>query len=698
LKKKEEKCVATRKWYVLLAVIGVITLVSYCNCLNNQFVFDDIPLILDYPTIGGIENIPRLLGIGKKRISYRPIRMISYAVDYTLNEKLWRDSGKYEGSNEGLNPLGYHISNLFYHIVTSFLVFLVVFRLTAHYRVSFLATALFALHPVHTDSVTYIAGRRDILFTLFYLAGFHFFLCYRKTQKAIFIIVSFLAYLLSLGSKEMAVTLPAIFLCYDLVENFTPLERKSHHYHFTYLKELTFALKRAILQSRYLYSLTFLGALVYSYYKVFIKSPSHQTSYYGDSMLTTFLTVGKILVHYMRLLVYPIRLNADYSYEAFSLSSSLIEPATFFSFIVLGVVGYAALRLLTSHKILAFGIIWFFITLLPVCHIFPHHELLAEHYLYLPSFGFCLTSSLLLNGFLKERRYVYHIYTSLIAVVLLFSFRIADRNNDWEDGLTLWEKTVETTPQCARAHCNLGLEYNKRGRIDEAISECNKALAINPYHVMAHVNLGASYVKKGRLDEAIAEYKRALVIKPRYADAHYNLGIAYAKKGRLDEAIAEYRRALALKPRYPEARNNLGVAYVKKGRLDEAIAEYKRALVLKPRYADAHYNLGVAYARKGRLDEAIAEYKKVLSIKPQSAKAHTNLGVAYHEKGELDKAIYQYKQAITLNPNYAGAHSNLAMAYFEEKLYLLAVRHCDKALERGFKVNPKLLKDLLPYR
>ena len=192
-----------------------------------------------------------------------------------------------------------------------------VFRLAGDGRVAFLAAAIFALHPVHTDSVTYLSGRRDILCTLFYLAGFYCFLCYRQNRKRILIVATFIFYILSLGSKEMGVTLPALFFCYDLIQNFSI---KRGTIDRAYFKELFAASKKSITQSRYLYGLLFLGAMAFSYYKVFVKSPSYQTTFYGDSLFTTFLTVGRILVHYMKLLVYPVNLNADYSLNAFPLS------------------------------------------------------------------------------------------------------------------------------------------------------------------------------------------------------------------------------------------------------------------------------------------------------------------------------------------------------------------------------------------
>lgn len=655
--KKEE---VARRWHFFLALVGVLCLVSYYNSLNNQFVFDDLSIIRDNPTIRGIERIPDLLGLGGNKAYYRPIRMISYAVDYTLNNKVWRSAGGYWGNDKGLNPLGYHISNIAYHLVTSLLVFLVVVRLVANDRVAFLATTLFALHPVHTDSVTYLSGRRDILFTLFYLTGFYFFLCYRANRKSKFIILSFLAYLLSLGSKEMGVTLPAIFLCYDLVENYSG---KAGKINLTYFKELFLTLKKVIVKSKYLYSLLFSGGLAFSFYKVFIKSTSYQSSYYGDSMLTTFLTVGRILVYYIKLLLYPICLSADYFDNAFPLSTSFFEPATLFSFITLGVIGYIVLHLLLHHRLLAFSIIWFFVTLLPVCHIFPHHELLAEHYLYLPSFGYCLVVALLCNRMLRGGRYSFFIYASFVVVLLLFSFRIVDRNRDWRNEITLWEKTIKTVPRCARAHTNLGYVYSRFGRVDEAI----------------------------------AQYKRAIAIKPDFAFPHNHLGRAYTYLGRLDDAITEFKQAITIKPDY-FSYTNLGNAYQRKGRLDEAITTYKRALEDKPRYAVAHCNLGIAYAKKGMLDEAIAEQREALTIKPNFLEAQVNLGMSYYQKGDLDEAINAYRRALEIDSNLPSVHNNLAAAYLQKKQYQLAIIHCDKAMALGFNVKPNLLQSLQPYR
>jgi tetratricopeptide (TPR) repeat protein len=657
---KGKKAGSGRPWYFLLTLVMLFTLAGYSNGLRNQFVFDDNLLITNNPAMRGVEKIPGLLGVGKKRAQYRPLRMISYAVDYTLNQKFWKHVGSYEGWDEGLNPLGYHLANCVYHLLTAWLVFLVVFRLAANYRIAFLAAALFALHPVHTDSVTYLSGRRDILVTLFYLAGFYYFLRYRQTGKITFIVAAFLSYLLSLGSKEMGVTLPALFLSYDLITHFPEKVRRIDA---AYVKEFFRTVKKVLVKSRYLYSLIFLGALSFSYYKVFITSPSKKATYYGDSMITTFLTVGKILVHYIKLLVYPIRLNADYSFDAFPLSSSFLEPATAGAFMVLGVIGYVVLRLVITHRMAAFGVIWFFVTLLPVCHIFPHHELLAEHYLYLPSFGFCLLAGYLLERLLKDTPYRFPVYASFVLVLLLFSLRTADRNRDWKDGFSLWAKTVRTAPRCARAHVNLGNAHYRQGRLDESILAYKRGLSIRPQYVKGYVNLGEAYVTMKKFDEAIAEHKKALALKPNSAEGHAGLGAAYLEKGMLDEAILELEQALAIKSYYAVAHANLCAAYQVKGMFDEAITECTRALGIDPTLTIAYINLGIAYGKKGLLDQAISQFANALRTNPDSVDAYYYRAIAHDEKGMLDEAIADFKKALTYAPNSVNARFKLGMVY-----------------------------------
>jgi tetratricopeptide (TPR) repeat protein len=679
-----------RKWYWMLALVLAFSVLSYANSLQNEFVFDDILVIVENPGIRGVEKLPRLLGFGRGKLSYRPMRVLSYALDYTLNEKLWYYVGNYQGREKGLNPLGFHISNIAFHIITSFLVFLVVFRLAGSFRVAFLASAIFALHPVHTDSVTYLSGRRDILCALFYLLGFYCFLRYRQNSKLSLIIAAFVFYVFSLGSKEMGVTLPFLFFSYDVLQQFPVKRRTTVRALF---KELLSSAKKTITQSPSLYAILCLGALTFSYYKIFVKSPSYQTTFYGESPYITFLTVGRILAHYIHLLLYPVNLNADYSLNAFPLSSSLFEPSSFLSLLLLIGIAYLCFWLLGRDKLMAYGIIWFFVTLLPVCHIFPHHELLAEHYLYIPSVGFCLISALLFHSAFKKGKYSVPISICLIVIGLFFSVRIADRNRDWRDGLTFWEKTRKTAPECARVHVNLSEVYANAGRLDDALSAAQKALSINPNHIEGRNNLGTLYERKGMYDEAIAEFKKALALRPRYAKAHLNLGLSYFRTGEKDKAVSHYKQALSIKPYYADAYNYLGVVYSSEGKLDEAIKHYKWAQAINPSYAEAYYNLGLAYAKQKEWDKAIDQYKQVLSIKPQNTSARNNLAIAYMNKGATDETIAELQKILAANPENLEVRFNLGIAYAKKGELRKAIDEYEQARDRGLD-TPELHANL----
>ena len=681
-------------------ILSILPWITYFNTLNNEFVFDDLILIQSNETLPSLKNIYNIITVTTQEHSYRPVRALSYAIDYHFS---------------GFNPFSYHISNIVYHIINCFMVYLITLSLLSNRATAFFAAILFAVHPVHTDSVTYIAGRRDILFTLFYLIGFYTFIKYRKTQRHYFFLFSITAYLLSMGSKEMGVTLPAIFLIYDLINNLPHDTKKLRS------QDITKVLKKIWMQSKYFYSIFFMGALAFIYYKIFINSPSQQKEYYGDSVLVTFLTVGKIIVHYIKLLLFPVNLIADYSYDAFPLASSFFEWSTLFSFILLFLILCIILKMLSKNRWIAFGGIWFFITLLPVCHIIPHHELLAEHYLYLPSYGFCLIAALLFTSQLENNRHSAFIYFSLFCIIVLFSLRIIDRNRDWKDGMTLWNKTVKSVPRCARAQNNLGAEHIKSGDGDykEAMPHLEAALQIKPDYAEAYNNLGlvykgqgsydqatksfseaikykkryfeainniaTMYERKGNYDTAIKIFKNVLKRKPDYAEAHSNLGIVYQKRGQLEQAKEHFRKALQIEPHHVEAHNNLGVWYKNKGLYDEAIEEFKQVLVLKPGFAEVHCNLGAVYNNKGWYDLALEELKEALRLKPHIAEAMNNMGNAYKGKGWYDKAIEAYKETLDINPHMAIPHLNLAFTYLNQKKdNKKALYHFERALE----INP----------
>jgi len=692
----------------LLIVVGIIL---YFSTLNAPFLFDDTHNILESSWIKTPANF---LNHYFKDGSFYKHRIIPYST-FALNWHFSKD-----------HSFGYHLVNVAIHILNSFLIYLITLKLLSikvnnlnkgspsflnvsiknerdRIILSLAVALLFISHPIQTNVVIYIVQRMVSIVTFFYLLSFYLFikavhLPKGGPKKAILYTGSFFTFIMAFYSKEVAITLPLIMMVYYWI--FGVESRK-------------IALRRGFLI--FLSTGSVMGLVLY----ILFSSGYHYSFPHWSGPHLGFLwgikenlyTQANVIIEYAKLLILPLpsKLSVDH---AFPLYKSLFQFPTYLSLSIVLALNLFALLKARKFPHLCFCILWWFVALIPSSSIWPIWDIMVEYRTYLPGFGFYLFLVLGIHqvcSYLAYNRYWIaskHVIVAecIILALLVLSYiwgtyerssvwrnpifvGTYERSSVWRNPIFVWMDASKKSPYKARPHINLGEAYAEKGRLNDAISEYKQALVIKPRFAEAHNNLGDAYTKKGRLDEAI-----------RYAKAHYNLGVAYFKWGKLDEAIAEYRQALTIKPRYAEAHNNLGITYVKKGKLDRAISKYKKALSIKPRYADAHYNLGVAYAKKGRLDEAITAYKQALALNPQNAEAHVNLGVAYQGKEELADAISEYKKALVFNPNYAGVHNNLAMAYFKDKKYTLAIRHCDKAIELGFKVDPKLLKSLIPYR
>jgi len=622
---------------ILALLVGII----YANALDNGFIFDDYDLVAKNPQIRSIEKIPEILGIGEAPMRYRPVRFVSYALDSFLF---------------GLKPWGYHLSNLFYHILTAFLVYLIARALVGSSRPALLAAALFAVHPIQTEAVTYISGRRDVLSTLFYLLGFYAFLQYRLRPQLRYLILICTALVLGLLTKEMVVTLPIVFLCYDFYIHFPDGHRTLDR---SFFRSVFVTIRNVLFKYKFLYGPMFLVAGLFLIDKIFIHNPSRMDGLYGSTLLLHVLTMCKVFVTYLRLLVFPVTLNADYSYNAFPIAKSILDPRAMISVVVLAGIGFALVKALQSRKILAFCGLWFFITLLPVSQIIPHHEPMAEHYLYLPSFGFCLLVALGAESLLTSAHMRMSVYVTAATILLLLSWRTMVRNQDWRDDMTLWMKTVQTAPDSSRAHYNLGLAYFRQGGIDQAIGHYKDALRIWSKNHRVHTNLGTAYYKKGLLDKAVLEYRQAISIQPDFVKAHFNLGRVYGRQGKVDEALKAFQTAIRYEPRYVKAHHELGTAFYKKGMKTEAIEQYIRTLELDPNYKKAYRNLGIIYQEQGERTKAMEAYQALLKIDPLNVEAHLNLAGMHLGQAQLEEsrrqALFHFQQALKLAPNHPQA-------------------------------------------
>jgi tetratricopeptide (TPR) repeat protein len=266
--------------------------------------------------------------------------------------------------------------------------------------------------------------------------------------------------------------------------------------------------------------------------------------------------------------------------------------------------------------------------------------------------------------------------------------------NKMDEAVLFFKKGLEIKPNIAKLHANLGNAYLQGGMLDEAIFEYRKAMHYDLNLTSLHIKLAEAYEKKGLPDVAMEEIKKALQVDPSLYEAHIVMGASYIQKGRIDEAIAELNRGLKYNTEDPNIYNNLGVAYRRKQLLDEAIANYKKAIEVDPSFSEARVNLGEVYFEKGMVNEAVTELEHAVRLDPNKAEVHNNLGVIYLRKKRLNEAISNFKRAITINPKYGDAYFNLAVAYYYKKDIPSASFYAKKALDLGYEVDPKLLKEL----
>jgi Tfp pilus assembly protein PilF len=560
-------------WLAAALLLIAVTFTVYYNSLHNEFLFDDLETIVQAQTPGGAGPFAQLFNLLRTGRAYRPIRTASYAFDYALS---------------GLDPWGYHLANIIYHALSSVFVFLIARSLFERARPALFAALLFAVHPIQTDAVTYLSGRRDVLSGLFVLMGFHAFLRYQLTSRRRYLALALPLYLLAFLSKESAIILPVLCFAYDVVAR-TRVRAPSAA--LSLLRDVWLGGRAAFREGRLIYLPCALLAGGMAYYVIFIVRGTWQQTYHGGSLWFTLLTGARIILHYVMLLIFPITLNADYSYDAFPVTTAWNDVRALAAALVLAALVCGLFACLRSRPMAALGGAWFFIALLPVSQIVPHHEMMAEHYLYLPSVGFCLLVSALLDPFLDHARFAPALYAGALAVLLLLALRTVWRNADWKDDLALWSKTVQTAPQAARARNNLGAAYLNRGQLARAEEQLEAALKISPDLAVAHANLGKIYMDRDDLQRAERELRAALERTRWDIIPRLWLGAVYARKGQMAEAERQFREALSRPPYDAYAYNNLGALFAKGGRLAEAESAFREALRRMPDLVEARDNL-----------------------------------------------------------------------------------------------------------
>jgi Flp pilus assembly protein TadD len=604
-------------------VLPVAALAAYHNTFTVPFLFDDV----------GIAESPELRALSLRSLvgTTRPLVQLALALNYAVG---------------GLNVFGYHVFNLAIHVLAATALFGIVARTlrtsrlrerwgSAAASVALAVSLIWTVHPLQTESVTYVVQRAESMMALCYLLTLYCVIRGAASSHAArWYAAAVVACALGMLCKPVMVTAPIAVLLYDRVFRAGSWERAWHDRRALYLAlAATWTIPAWLLTA---------------------ENESAATAGFRMQAVSTLDYVRSqpgVILHYLRLVFWPRGLVLDYGWPVANGAVAVALPAL----IVAGLALLTVWAFRRSPEIGFLGAV-FFLTLAPSSSVIPIQDLAFEHRMYLPLAA--LAALAVISGRLlirraaldgaSERRLAAAVTVTLVVVLTMLTVA---RNGDYRSAIAMWTDVVTKRPENARGRNNLGDALFEAGNVDAAVRQLRTALELDPRCADAHNNLGRALAVERKLEEAEGHYREALRLMPENAEAHNNLGIVLVDRRNYPEAQTHYSEALRLKPSYAEAENNLGVALTQQGKYDDATTHYLAALHLKPDYAEAYSNLGNALARQGKLAEAVSRYRQALRISPDYAEVHYNLGLALAGLGKQDEAAAHTAEAVRLKPD-----------------------------------------------
>lgn len=633
---------------LLLATIG-----AYHNSLEGVFLFDDQNSIRDNPYIRALwPPWFTLSAPPDASIVRRPFVSATLALNYAAGE---------------LKERGYHIVNIAIHALVALALFGVIRRTLAETRVAAryagvaaslagAAALLWTVHPLATEVVDYTVQRTESLAALFILLTLY---CVIRSVRSIkggaWRAAAIASCALGMTCKEVAAVTPLLVILYDrsfLAGSFASAWRA-----------------RRSLYAGLAATWILLLALM-----VFV--PADHLWGFGFESYTPFhalLTQAGVILHYLRLVVWPSPLVLDYDGWAVvrSITSALPQVAV--------VLALVALTLWALRRRPAIGFLGacFFLILAPTSSFLPlPTEIAAERRMYMPLAALAVLGVLAWHEWISPalRKVVPSARVAgaaeivvVVALAAALSQATYRRNLDYRDERAMWQDVIAKRPDSPRAHLSLGIAQMRRGQIQPALDAFDEAIELRPAWALSHYHRASALRALGRDPDALDAMREAVRLNPRWNAGRLNLGASLLEAGQHEEAITQFTEVLRTTPSSVAARNNLGFAYLLMGRVEEAIREFEAVLLIAPEFARAHHNLGKALMTQGKNDEALHQLTEAVRLDPQLAEAWNALGQLKAAQGKRDEAIRHFQEAIRVNPNSIDSYSNLAMALVAEK-------------------------------
>ncbi len=578
--------VATRNRLRVLLIclaLAILTVIPFALVKDNGFInLDDNRYVYENPHVQSGLNADSIKYAFSFNVSnWHPLTWLSLMVDYSFF---------------GLNPAGYHMVNLLFHVLNTLLLFLVLFRMTKSVWPCAFVAAVFAVHPLHVESVAWVAERKDVLSGLFWLltTGAYAFYVERPGYRRYFLALLF--FILGLMSKPMLVTLPFVLLLLD----FWPLRRfdvlKWPWVRLALVEKIPFIIL-TLLSSILTYMAQEQGGAVQTVDAISLPARL------GNAVIAYVAYIGKT--------IWPVSLAVLYPHPG-SVATWQVAGSALLLMAITAFVLWKAKK----APYLATGWLWYVGTLVPVIGIVQVGiQAMADRYTYIPLIGLFIAAAWGAADLSKKWKIPKAILPAISAVILVcLALGTCKQVGYWKNNLTLYDHTLEVTKNNWLIYNNRGNVHNSRGDYRRAIEDYNRAIEIKPDYADAFANRGAAYNGLEHYNHAVADFSRAIRIKPAYAEAYINRGAAYNNLAKHRLAIEDLNKGIEIKPGYAEAYFNRAVAHNARRHYSEAIEDFSRAIEIKPAYAVAYFQRGMIYFNHGDVAPGCHDAKKVCEL------------------------------------------------------------------------------------
>ncbi len=582
--------------FLVLLLLLAITFITFLPALNNSFTnLDDDLYITANPLIKSLnfESIKTMFLYNLYHL-YTPLPLLSFALEYKFFK---------------LVPFYYILDNILLHLASTALVFFLIKQLSENIRVSFFTALLFAIHPMHIESVAWISERKDLLCGLFYFSSLCLYLMYLKSGKRRCLYSSVLLYIPSMLSKPMGITLPIILL---LIDKFNG--RKFTH--SVFMEKIPFFIIGGLIAAVSLFGP--------EYTSLELNVPR------GFSLDNVFNTIYSI-TFYIKKLFIPFKLSCLYPLPGGEMAN--LSLPHLYAFFLFGLICSVFWLFFRKNRIIFFGIMFYFVSILPASGIINSggKALVFNHYTYLSYTGLFF---IIAHYFVRSAagKLKYPLYLIAGVVFTFMSLYSMERVQTWANGKTLMTNVIDHYPNLPMAYYNRGHHYNQLKNYPEAMRDYTMAIALDPGYLQAYFNRGIIFLTQGKYDEALQDFNSTINLMPTHSRAYTCKGLAFAAKGDNSRAILNYSKALALSPRSFIAYNDRGEAYLRLGDYKNAGDDFMAAISINPKFPNAYAGLGTVFFNTGHDNLALRNFTFAIEYNP-------NFAYAYYMRGLINRKL-----------------------------------------------------------